>query len=137
MAQDGAQGYVLINYDGKQSSLNYWYQYPLCIKFLNFPWLLGIPVKMFPEPDEEGNGLPAVQYAALMADLVMKTKQTLASLFPDQGGQFTHLRLRTAQDTEYIVTDVSKDNNEYILCAIQNCKVTKDEEGEEGEAAKE
>jgi hypothetical protein len=47
------------------------------------------------------------------------------------------LRLRTKQDTEYIVTDVSKDNNEYILCAIQDCQITKeDEEGEE-EAAKE
>lgn len=94
---------------------------------------------MFPEADAEDpdKGLPSVQYAALMADLVMKTKQTLASLFPDQGGQFTHLRLRTKQDTEYIVTDVSKDNNEYILCAIQDCQITKeDEEGEE-EAAKE
>ena len=92
---------------------------------------------MFPEPDEEGNGLPAVQYAALMADLVMKTKQTLASLFPDQGGQFTHLRLRTKQDTEYIVTDISKDNNEYILCAIQNCNISKTEEEGEEEAVKE
>ena len=86
---------------------------------------------MFPEPDEDGNGLPAVQYAALMADLVMKTKQTLASLFPEQGGQFTHLRLRTKQDTELIITDISRENNEYILCAIQNCKFEKEVEEEE------
>ena len=46
MAQEGAIGYVLINYDG-------------------------IPVKHFPED------IPAVQYSALVADLVMKTKSTL------------------------------------------------------------
>ncbi len=33
---------------------------------------IGIPVKSFPE-----DKIPAVQYAALIADLVMKTKQTL------------------------------------------------------------
>ena len=92
---------------------------------------------MFPEPDEEGNGLPAVQYAALMADLVMKTKQTLAALFPDQGGQFTHLRLRTKFDTEMIITDISKESNEYILCAIQNCKFANPDEEEEAEEVKE
>ena len=91
---------------------------------------------MFPEPDEDGNGLPAVQYAALMADLVMKTKQTLASLFPEQGGQFTHLRLRTKQDTELIITDISRENNEYILCAIQNCKFEKEIEEDEAEEVK-
>ena len=48
MSQPGAIGYVVINYDG-------------------------IPVKAF--PDEES--LPAVQYAALIADLVKKTKKTL------------------------------------------------------------
>ena len=46
MANDGAQGYVLINFDG-------------------------IPVKSKPAE------LPAVQIAALVSDLVMKTKSTL------------------------------------------------------------
>jgi hypothetical protein len=47
MAQPGAMGYVLINYDG-------------------------IPVKAFPEDFPQ-----AVQYAALISDLVMKTKSYL------------------------------------------------------------
>jgi hypothetical protein len=46
MAQHGAYGYVLINFDG-------------------------IPVKHFPD------NLKAVQYSALISDLVMKTKSTL------------------------------------------------------------
>ena len=37
-------------------------------------YFLGIPVKYFPEDSEK---MPAVQYAALIADLVVKTKQTL------------------------------------------------------------
>ena len=36
---------------------------------------IGIPVKSYPE-----DKIPAVQYAALIADLVMKTKQTLKQL---------------------------------------------------------
>jgi hypothetical protein len=36
---------------------------------------IGIPVKYFPE-----DKIPAVQYAALVADLVMKTKSTLKQL---------------------------------------------------------
>ena len=38
-------------------------------------WCIGIPVKYFPE-----DKIPAVQYAALVADLVMKTKSTLKQL---------------------------------------------------------
>ena len=49
MSQEGAIGYVLINYDGK-----FYWRIPINFAFL------GIPVKMFPEPDEDGNGLPAV-----------------------------------------------------------------------------
>ena len=37
--------------------------------------ILGIPVKSFPE-----DKIPSVQYAALVADLVMKTKSTLKQL---------------------------------------------------------
>ena len=50
MKQPGAIGYVVINFDG-------------------------IPVKAFPE-----DKIPSVQYAALIADLVMKTKSTLKQL---------------------------------------------------------
>jgi hypothetical protein len=95
----------------------------------------GIPVKLYPEPDEEGKSeIDAVQYAALFADLVKKTQLTLSYLYTDPSGtQFQSLRLRTKFDTEFIVTDITKENNEYILVAIQNCKFSLDEEDEEGE----
>merc|ERR1719183_2726648 len=98
MKQEGAYGYVLISYDG-------------------------IPVKLFPEPDEEGKSeIDSVQYAALFADLVKKTQLTLSYLYTDPAGQqFQSLRLRTKED------------NEYILVAIQNCKFSLDDEEEEGE----
>jgi hypothetical protein len=98
----------------------------------------GIPVKLFPEPDEEGKSeIDSVQYAALFADLVKKTQLTLSYLYTDPAGQqFQSLRLRTKQDTEFIVTDITKENNEYILVAIQNCKFSLDDE-EEGEEAAE
>ena len=63
MAQPGAKGYVLINFDG-------------------------IPVKHFPD------SLPAVQYAALVSDLVMKTKSTLKQL-NQADSEFGYLRMRT------------------------------------------
>ena len=63
MANDGAQGYVLINFDG-------------------------IPVKSKPAE------LPAVQIAALVSDLVMKTKSTLKQLSPADA-DFVYLRMRT------------------------------------------
>ena len=96
--------------------------------------LLGIPVKLYPEPDEEGKSeIDAVQYAALFADLVKKTQLTLSYLYSDPSGQqFQSLRLRTKFDTEFIVTDITKEQNEYILVAIQNCNVNHEEE-EEGE----
>ena len=50
MAQEGAVGYVLVNFDG-------------------------IPVMKHPKEN-----LDAVQYAALISDLVMKTKGTLKQL---------------------------------------------------------
>ena len=80
--------------------------------------LLGIPVKAFPE-----DKIPSVQYAALLADLVMKTKQTLKQL--NQGdSEFVYLRMRTKQDTEMIVTDyiTPGSGNEYILVCLQNCR---------------
>lgn len=80
------------------------------IDYLN----LGIPVRSYPE-----DKIPAVQYAALIADLVMKTKQTLKQL--NQGdSDFVYLRMRTKQDTEMIVTDyiTPGSGNEYILVCL-------------------
>ena len=91
----------------------------------------GIPVKHFPD------SLPAVQYSALISDLVMKTKSTLKQL-NQVDSEFGYLRMRTKQDTELIVTDyiTPGGNNEYILCCIQSCKFgeEEEEEGEEGAA---
>ena len=94
MKQPGTIGYVLVNFDG-------------------------IPVKYFPD---EPVKMPAVSYAALIADLVVKTKQTLGSLDPkDDKAQFHYLRMRTKQDTELIVTNymAPTTGNEYILVVIQ------------------
>ena len=110
MQQPGAIGYVVINYDGKKSFI--------------FNIQIGIPVKAFPE-----DKIPSVQYAALIADLVMKTKQTLKQL--NQGdSDFVYLRMRTKQDTEMIVTDyiTPSSGNEYILVCLQSCKFNKEEE---------
>ena len=99
MKQPGAIGYVVVNYDG-------------------------IPVKSFPE-----DTIPSVQYAALVADLVMKTKLTLKQL--NQGdSDFVYLRMRTKQDTEIIITDyiVPGTGNEYILVCLQQCKFSEAEE---------
>ena len=73
----------------------------------------GIPVKYFPED------LPFVQYAALVSDLVMKTKSTL-KLLNQTDSDFSYLRMRTKQDTELIVTDyiTPGSKNEYILVCI-------------------
>lgn len=88
LSQPGAEGYVVINYDG-------------------------IPVKHYPET------LAHVQYAALIADLVMKTKQTLKQLNHGDS-EFSYLRMRTSFDTEFIVTDfiTQSSGNEYILVCI-------------------
>ena len=106
MAQPGAIGYVLINFDG-------------------------IPVKQFPDD------LPAVQISALVSDLVMKTKSTLKQLNP-QESEFGYLRMRTRQDTEYIVTNSQMQGSphEYILVCIQQCKFGEDEEEEDEEGEK-
>ena len=96
-------------------------------------------MKYFPEDDEK---MKAVQYSALISNLVMQTKYTLDHIEgrPTEGGQlkagFHSLRMRTAQDTEMIVTDfiTPSSGNEYILVAIQNCKFSLEEEiAEEGE----
>ena len=111
MKQPGAIGYVVINYDGKKQALY-------------ITVAIGIPVKAFPE-----DKIPSVQYAALIADLVMKTKSTLKQL--NQGdSDFVYLRMRTKQDTEIIVTDyiVPGTGNEYILVCLQQCKFSKEEE---------
>ena len=99
----------------------------------SFP--LGIPVKYF--PDGPGQ-MPSVQYAALIADLVVATKKTLSLISSDKDPQsqnFVHLRMRTTQDTEMIVTDYTAPGtgNEYILVAIQSCKFGKEEEEVEEE----
>ena len=90
----------------------------------------GIPVKHHP------SSLPAVQYAALVSDLVMKTKSTLRQLLNAPDCEFGYLRMRTKQDTELIVTDyiTPGSNNEYILVCIQSCKFNEDADEEEGEA---
>ena len=114
MREEGAIGYVVINFDG-------------------------IPVKHFPEDPEK---MPAVQYASLIADLVVATKKTLGAINVDKdpGAQsFVHLRMRTSQETEMIVTDYTAPGtgNEYILVSIQNCKFRLDDElEEEGEGEK-
>ena len=84
--------------------------------------------------------MPSVQYAALIADLVVATKKTLSAIDVTKdptASQFIHLRMRTAQDTEMIVTDyvAPGTGNEYILVAIQSCKfkIEVEEEEEEGE----
>ena len=89
--------------------------------------------------------MKAVQYSALISNLVMQTKYTLDHIEgkPNEGGQlrsgFHSLRMRTAQDTEMIVTDfiTPSSGNEYILVAIQNCKFTLEEELAEGEVEEE
>ena len=96
MAQPGAIGYVLINFDG-------------------------IPVKaLLPEPKANQQQMDPVQISALVSDLVMKTKRTLKEL-KEQDSEFGYLRMRTLQDTEFIVTDyvMPGSSNEYILVCIQ------------------
>ena len=102
MSNPGAIGYVLVNFDG-------------------------IPVKTHESISEQ----QAVQYAALVSDLVMKTKSTLR-LFDDafkhekdlskkfEFGEFEYLRLRTKADTELIVTDFQTPGTgyQYILVCI-------------------
>ena len=115
MAQEGAVGYVVINFDG-------------------------IPVKSFPDDPVK---MPAVQYAALIADLVVATKKTLGAISVDKdptAQNFVHLRMRTSQEQELIVTDYTApgSGNEYILVCIQNCKFGLEEiedEDEENKAA--
>jgi hypothetical protein len=83
--------------------------------------------------------MPAVQYAALIADLMAKTKYTLAKTATPATDFYTGpvtLRMRTKEDTELIVTDFQTNApvHEYILVTIQNCKwmLEKEGEGEEG-----
>ena len=100
---------------------------------------LGIPVKYYPEDNLDR--MPAVQYAALMADLMAKTKYTLAQISSE--GSYTgpvSLRMRTKEDTDLIVTDfiTSSPFHEYILVSIQNCNFSLEEEAEvEGDEEKE
>ena len=109
LQQPGTIGYVIVNYDG-------------------------IPVQYHPKET-----LPAVQYAALIADLVVKTKQTLGALDnqkDERSTQFNYLRLRTKQDTELVVTDYIHpgSGNEYILCVIQKSIFIAEEHENEEEA---
>lgn len=71
-----------------------------------------------------------MQYASLVQDLVIKTKQLLSRLITSGGNDFVNLRMRTAFHTELIVTSA----NDYILVAIMRTRPPKKEE-EEGEGA--
>ena len=82
-----------------------------------------------------------VQFAALFSDLVKHTRFALKQLeINDQNSLqgFQSLRMRTAEEKEYIVTEfvTPTNQNAYILVAIQSCKFIIDEEiaGEEEEA---
>lgn len=126
MQQPGAIGYVVINFDG-------------------------IPVKQFPDDPKK---MPAVQYAALIADLVVATKKTLDAIHPlkltdpvpttaqkEEHAKYVtleHIRMRTSQDTEMIVTNYTAvpSGNEYILVVIQTCKFSLEEEVGETEEVK-
>ena len=84
----------------------------------------------------------AIQYAALISDLMAKTKQTLSKIQDPKitpevnySGPVT-LRMRTKEDTELIVTDFCMAQVEYILVTIQNCNYIKEmlnEDGEDGD----
>ena len=107
---------------------------------------IGIPVKFAPEDDDKKmTAQKAVQYSALISNLVMQTKYTLDHIEgkPSEGGQlksgFHSLRMRMANDQEMIVTDfiTPSSGNEYILVALQDCKFSLEEEiAEEEEADK-
>ena len=102
--------------------------------------LLGIPVKYFPDNEEI---IKPVQYAALFTDLVKHTRFALRQLdIIEQNSLqgFQSLRMRTAQENEFIVTEfiTPTTQNAYVLVAIQSCKFTLDEEiGGEDEENKE
>ena len=114
MSNPGAIGFVLVNFDG-------------------------IPVQKHASISET----QAVQYAALVSDLVLKTKSTLRLLGDAKApaekfefGEFEYLRLRTKADTELIVTDFQTPGTgyQYILVCIQDCggpKVDSEEEGDD------
>ena len=113
MSLPGMIGYVVINFDG-------------------------IPVKYFPEGEDV---IKPVQYAALFSDLVKHTRFALKQLeINDQNSLqgFQSVRMRTAAETEFIVTEfvTPTTQNAYILVAIQSCKFSIDEEiaGDEEEA---
>ena len=80
--------------------------------------------------------------SALIADLVLKTKQQLTQLPVDKdsgpgSGSFQYIRMRTAQDTEMIVTDyITSSGFEYILVTLQNCKFNEEKEVVEGDEEK-
>ena len=96
---------------------------------------IGIPVKHYPEGEDK---IKPVQYAALFADLVKHTTFTLKSLGIIELHSLTgfqSLRMRTAKDTELIVTEfvTPTTQNAYILVAIQNCNFSLEEETGEGD----
>ncbi|CAI2384636.1 unnamed protein product [Moneuplotes crassus] len=97
LSEPGVEGYIVINYDG-------------------------IPVRSYPENNEL-----SVQYAALIADLVAKTKATLKQLDPSDS-DFTYLRMRTKNEKEVIVTNQIINSCEYILITLHSCKFIKDDE---------
>lgn len=102
----------------------------------------GIPVKYMPKggPNDEAN---AIQIAALVSDLMAKTKMTLSKVQARPEEKTTEpytgpvtLRMRTKKDTELIVTDFVLNQYEYILVTTQDCNyerkaVAAEAEGEE------
>lgn len=81
-------------------------------------------MKYYPDNSEV---FKPVQVAAVIADLVKHTTATLKQLgICDQQSlqSFQSLQMRTAKDTEMIVTQFITQTTQtaYILVAIQNCK---------------
>ena len=89
----------------------------------------GIPIKYFPDSAADSSQqAKAVQYAALIADLIMKTKQTLKQISSTSEDIFVNLRMRTKFEVEIIVTSHifqapgTQTPQEYILVTLHSCK---------------
>ena len=101
------------------------------VRLITYWRFIGIPIKYQPRA-EASDDAKAVQYAALVSDLMAKTKQTLTKLNPSSEKQQTEtytgpvtLRMRTKENTELIVTDFVLNQYEYILVTIQKCEFDK------------
>ena len=74
-----------------------------------------------------------VQYAALISDLVFRTKSNVRKLPNPLDNDLVSVRIRTAKSTELIITSA----NDFIMLAVQQCQIqspivaAKKEEGKE------